>query len=185
MSKILVVVGSGHIHGNTEQLSDAFIKGAKESNNEVTKIILNKDILGCQGCGACQHNGHQCVIKDEMQNYFSLFDNADILVLASPLYFWSISGRLKSFIDRLYAISTNDEYPHKDTILLMTSGSKGFYAFEQGVSFYRFYTNALGWSHRGMVLAGGCKSEPGTKTIDEKYLNEAYELGKSIIEEKN
>lgn len=56
MSKILVVVGSGNVPGNTDQLSDAFIKGAKGANHDVTKIILNKNFLGCQGCQACQHN---------------------------------------------------------------------------------------------------------------------------------
>ena len=181
MSKILVVVGSGNVHGNTYQLSDAFIKGAKGANHDVTKIILNKNILGCQGCQACQHNGHQCVIKDAMQDYYSLFEDADVLVLASPLYFWSISGRLKSFIDRLYAISTDDKYPSKDTVLLMTSGSDEFYAFEQSVSFYRFLTKALGWNDKGMVLADGCSGQIGNKIVDKKFLNEAYELGKSIV----
>lgn len=178
MSKILVVVGSNY-HGNTDRLSKYFIHGAKEAGNEVAKVVLNKNIAGCLGCGACQHNGHHCVIKDEMQNYNTLFVEADLLVFASPLYFWSISGRLKSFIDRLYAISTHDEYPHKDTVLLMTSGSKEAYAFEQAVSFYRFYTNALDWTDRGMVLAGGCVGEPENKYIDEKYLQAAYRLGKN------
>lgn len=182
MSQILVIVGSA-LQGNTDRLSESFIKGAKDAGNEVMKIVLNKNISGCLGCGACQHNGHQCALKDDMQNYYSLFEKADTLVFASPLYFWSISGRLKSFIDRLYAVSTNDEYPHKNTVLLMTSGSQGFYAFEQAVSFYRFYTNALGWSDKGMVLAGGCRGEVGKKYIDEKYLQKAYQLGKNINKE--
>lgn len=181
MSNILVVVGSGNHHGNTDQLSDAFIKGTQESGHEVTKIVLNKNILGCQGCQACQHNGHQCVIKDDMQNYFALFKNADILVLASPLYFWSISGRLKSFIDRLYAISTDDKYPYKETVLLMTSGSDEFYAFEQAVSFYRLLIRALGWKDLGMVLVDGCSGQVENKIIDKKFINEAYVLGKNIV----
>ena len=176
MKNILVIVGSGHVQGNTSSLTDAFIKGAKETGHHVQKIILNKNIQGCLGCGSCQKNAHQCVIKDDMINYYSLFNKADILVLASPLYFWSISGRLKSFIDRLYAISTNDEYPSKDTYLLMTCGSKGGHAFEQAVSFYHFFTNALKWKNQGMVLAGGCKENH----IDEKYLEEAYRIGKAI-----
>lgn len=94
MSRILVVVGA-NVHGNTDRLAEAFIKGAKEAENEVTKIVLNKNILGCIGCHACQHNGHHCVIQDQMQDYYSLFAEADMVVLASPLYFWSISARLK------------------------------------------------------------------------------------------
>lgn len=176
MKKILVVVGSGQVHGNTNELVESFIKGAKESGNQVEKIVLNKNIQGCLGCDYCQKNNHQCALKDEMQNYYSLFNESDLIVFASPLYFWSISGRLKSFIDRLYAISTNDEYPFKETMLLMTCGSKGFYAFEQAVSYYRFLVNALDWKDKGMVLAKGCKEN----YIDEKYKEEAYKLGLEV-----
>ncbi|MFQ6861912.1 MAG: flavodoxin family protein [Beduini sp.] len=180
MSKILVVVGSGTKMGNTDQLADSFIKGATEAGHQVHKVNLTDHIEGCRGCGACQLNGNQCALNDIMQEIYPLFREAEILVMASPLYFWSISGRLKSFIDRLYAISTNDEYPHKDTMLLMTSGSKGFYAFEQAVSFYRFFINALGWTDRGMILAKGCKGEQGHRFIEEHYLLDAYRLGKTI-----
>lgn len=177
MRNILVVVGSGNKRGNTDTLVEAFIKGAKESGHDVSKINLDGNIQGCQGCEACQKNGHQCVIKDRMQEWYSLFETSDTIVFASPLYFWSISARLKSFIDRLYAISTDDKYPQKETLLLMTSGSKGFYAFEQAVSFYRFFTKALGWKNQGMVLAGGCQKENQKSMIHEQYLQDGYLLG--------
>ena len=178
MSKILVVIGSGK-NGNTGHLAQSFIKGAITSGHDVQKVILD-NIQGCIGCQSCQRNGHRCVIHDSMEDIYPLFKEADTIVLASPLYFWSISGRLKSFIDRLYAISINDEYPPKNTILLMTSGSNGFYAFEQAISFYRFYTKALGWLDKGTVLAYGCKKELKHHFINEQYLKEAYDLGKSL-----
>lgn len=177
MKNILVVVGSGNRNGNTDTLVESFIKGATESGHHVKKVNLNGHIQGCRGCGACQKNGHHCIIQDQMQDIYELFEAVDTLVLASPLYFWSISARLKSFINRLYAILTNDEYPQKDTFLFMTSGSKGFYAFEQAVSFYRFFIRALGWHDKGMVLAGGCDKEEGNSIIDEHYLKEAYFMG--------
>lgn len=180
MRNILVVVGSGNIKGNTDLLVNSFIKGAKESGHQVLKINLNGDIQGCQGCGACQKNGNKCVIKDRMLDFYSMFDIADTIVFASPLYFWSISARLKCFIDRLYAISTDDIYPKKDTMLLMTSGSKGFYAFEQAVSFYRFLTRALNWDDKGTVLAGGCHKENQKSIIEDKYLQDAYLLGYNL-----
>ena len=176
MKKILIVVGSENIHGNTNLIASSFEKGAKESGHQVKKIVLNEDIQGCKGCLACQYNHHRCVIDDIMQKYYSLFEEADMFVLASPLYFWSVSGRLKSFIDRLYAISKDDLYPYKEVILLMSAGSDSFYAFEQAVSFYRFYTLALGWKNQGMVLAGGCKNQ----YVSENYIQEAYQLGKNL-----
>lgn len=180
MRNILVVVGSGNVKGNTDALVDYFIKGAIESGHHVKKVNLNGDIKGCQGCGLCQKNGNKCVIQDKMKDIYPFFESSDTIVLASPLYFWSISARLKSFIDRLYAISTHDEYPEKDTFLLMTSGSKEFYAFEQAVSFYRFFTNALGWNDKGMVLAGGCHKEEKCNVIHEDYLKEAYFMGYNL-----
>jgi multimeric flavodoxin WrbA len=180
MRNILVVIGAGNPNGNTNRLSAAFIRGAKEAGHSVKKVVLDRNIQGCIGCGACQRNGHRCALNDGMQQLYPLFEQADTVVLTSPLYFWSISGRLKSFIDRLYAISTNDEYPKKETVLLMTAGSEEFYAFHQAVSFYRFYTSALEWKDQGMVLAGGCEGEIQHKTIPEKYLKEAYELGKGL-----
>lgn len=175
--KNILVVSSGKVNGNTDALTNSFIKGAKEEGHHISKIVLTKHIAGCMGCGYCQKNTHQCAICDDMQEYYELFLKADLIVFASPLYFWSLSGRLKSFIDRLYAISTNDEYPYKETMLLMTCGSDGFYAFEQAVSYYRFYTNALGWDDKGMVLAKACKEHP--QYINEQYLQEAYQLGRN------
>lgn len=71
-----------------------------------------------------------------------MFNQADLIIMASPLYFWSILGRLKHFIDRSYAVSTDDNYLHKDIVLLMTSGSNEFYAFEQ-VIYLLMHLNVL------------------------------------------
>lgn len=177
MRNILVVVGSGNVHGNTNKLCDAFIQGVQEAGHHVKKVNLNKNIQGCLGCLSCQKNGGHCVINDAMQPLYDEFIQADTIVLASPLYFWSISSRLKSFIDRLYAISKEDMYPYKETALIMSAGDDGFYTFEQAVSFYRFFVNALGWKDKGMVLAKGCEEN----SVPELSIQEAYELGKSLI----
>lgn len=180
MKKILVVVGSSIKDGNTDRLAKAFIQGASEAGNEVQEVMLgNLQINGCRGCGACQKTG-KCIISDDMQQLYPMFHEANIIVFASPLYFWTISAQTKAFIDRLYAISKEDIYPFKETVLLMSAGSDDFYAFEQVVSFYRFYTKALGWQDKGMVLAGGCNGEPSQRHIDEKYLREAFILGNTI-----
>ena len=87
MKNILVIVGSGHKNGNTDQLADAFIRGATEAGHKVTKVFLgNKVINGCLGCNAC-HFGKPCVQKDDMIELYPLFMQCDAIVLASPLYF--------------------------------------------------------------------------------------------------
>lgn len=177
MKKILVVVGSGMKNGNTYHLAKSFVYGAKESGNEVELILLgNKNIHGCINCQACQKD-HHCHLQDDMLELYDKFLNCDVLVFASPLYFWSISSMVKAFIDRLYAISTNDEYPYKETVLLMTSGSKRDYAFDQPVSFYNFLNKQLKWKSLGTVLARGCKGKVGEKYLPEESYNEAYRLG--------
>lgn len=145
MKKILVVVGSGLKSGNTYKLADAFAKGARDKGNQVNLVLLgNKNIHGCLNCQVCQRE-HHCAFNDDMQSLYPLFLECDVLVLASPLYFWSLSSMVKAFIDRLYAISVNDEYPYKETVLLMSAGSKREYAFDEPVSFYNFLNKQLKW----------------------------------------
>ena len=112
-----------------------------------------------------------------MQEYYPLFLEADVVVFTSPLYFWTISSWIKTFIDRLYAISVDDQYPRKETVLLMSAGDDHFWTFEQAISYYRFLTKALGWKNLGMVCAGGCEIH---NNVNKQYLTEAYQIGKSI-----
>lgn len=178
MKKIAVLVGSARKHGNTDQIADAFIQGATEEGNICTKVYLGeKNIQGCRGCNYCQNNNHQCIIQDAMQEYYPLFLEADVVVFTSPLYFWTISSWIKTFIDRLYAISVDDQYPRKETVLLMSAGDDHFWTFEQAISYYRFLTKALGWKNLGMVCAGGCEIH---NNVNKQYLTEAYQIGKSI-----
>lgn len=116
MKKILVIMSAGTKLGNTDRLTDAYIKGLVERGHSVTKVYLGSmRIEGCRGCGVCQRLAHQCAVRDGMQDIYPLFAECDTVVMASPLYFWTITAQLKSFIDRLYAISVDDKYPQKDS----------------------------------------------------------------------
>ena len=179
MRNILVAVGSGIAGANTDMLADAFIEGARSAGHTVNKIFLGGEIHGCRGCGACQL-GNGCVIDDDMQPAYPLFDECDLMVLASPLYFWTLSGQIKVFFDRLYAKSTEDIYPKKDTFLLMTAGDDTEHTFDHAMDYYRFITSALGWNDIGSYTAGGCKGGPGKHQISEKHLQAAYEAGRNL-----
>ncbi len=101
MKKILIIQGGGRPNGNTDQLVKAFAKGADDSGHEVEIISLIKnEIKGCLGCNACRY-GKPCVQKDSFNDIVSKIMAADLLVLASPLYFWTISSRIKAFIERV------------------------------------------------------------------------------------
>ena len=194
MKNIVVVTGGGRPKGNTAQLVDAFMKGAEEAGHSVEKVsLLKTEVKGCLGCNACRY-GKQCVQKDGFNELVPKIKGADLVVFASPLYFWTISSKLKAFIERFYCIAEEDSdppygryerYPVKDSALLMTSADEFFWTFEQAVSYYQFaVVNYIGFRDRGMLLAGGCGDTNGKPQIDKTgYLQEAYEFGKNIYKE--
>ena len=183
--EILVVVGSGIENANTDTLAEAFVHGAIEEEHTVSKVFLgDANISPCKGCNACQH-GNPCVVQDDMQELYTLFDKCDVLVLASPLYFWTVSARTKAFVERLYAAVQTEpgEYTKtvgKECVLLMTSADNAFNTFENAVGFYRLTSNYLGWIDKGMVLAGGCGGTDAPRRVPENYLKAAYMLGKGL-----
>ena len=120
--------------------------------------------------------------------------DADLIVFASPLYFWTISARLKAFVERFYCIAQEDEnppfgryekYPVKDSALLMTAADALFWTFEQAESYYKFaIVNYIGFHDKGMLLAGGCGDTNGMPQIGKTtYLQQAYEFGKNVYEQ--
>ena len=194
MKKILIIQGGGRPNGNTDQLVKAFAKGAVDAGHEVGIISLIKnEIKGCLGCNACRY-GKPCVQKDGFNEMVPKIKEADLLVFASPLYFWTISSRIKAFIERFYCIAEEDNepplgryerYPVKDCALLMTAADNFFWTFEQAVSYYKFtLINYIGFRDKGMLLAGGCGDTNGKPQIDKtEHLTAAYQFGKRIYEE--
>ena len=191
MKNILIVVGGGRPKGNTAQLVQAFTRGAEEAGHKVEILsLLKNEIKGCIGCNACRY-GKPCIQKDAFNDIVPKIKSADLIVFASPLYFWTISSRLKAFIQRFYCIAEEDanpplgryeRYPVKDCALLVTSADHFFWTFEQVVSYYRFtLVNYIGMKDRGMVLAGGCGDTNGKPQIDKTdNLKKAYEFGKMV-----
>ena len=108
---ILVLNGSPRPNGNTKQMIDAFTKGAVSASHRVNVIdVCKKEIKGCIACEYCHTKGHgTCIQKDDMQEVYDLLKEADMLVIASPIYYHGISGQLKCVIDRFYSAA----YPAK------------------------------------------------------------------------
>ena len=191
MKNILVVVGGGRANGNTAQLVDAFVRGAQDSGHFVERISLAQtQVNGCTGCNACRY-GKPCAQKDGFEGLVPKILAADLIALASPLYFWTISAKLKAFIERFCRIAQEDpnpplgryeKYPAKDCALLMTAADDFFWTFEQAVSYYRFcMINYIGFQDKGMVLAGGCGDSNGKPKIQSTgHLARAYDFGRSV-----
>lgn len=181
MKKILVVIGCGKKNGNTEQLADSFIKGATEAGHQVKKAFLgDKTIKFCMGCNACVSKG-RCIHKDDMNELYDDYNDCDMIVLASPLYYWTLTGMLKTFLDRLFGSGADDK-KEKESVLLITARLEAPETFEQVISYYQFHCiKYMGWKNKGMVLAGGCGGVYEDRLIAQtKYLEEGYNLGKSV-----
>ena len=193
MKNILVILGGGRPRGNTMQFVEAFVKVALDAGHQTEVVSLNeKQVNGCIGCNACRF-GKPCVQKDDFNSLIPAIKNADLIVFASPLYFWTLSSKIKAFIERFYCIAEEDDapplgryekYPVRDCALLMTSADDYFWTFEQAVSYYNFaLVNYIGFHDRGMLLAGGCGDTNGKPQIDKTdYLEKAYKFGKTIYE---
>lgn len=109
MRRILIVLGGGRWDGNTAQLTDAFTKGAVEVGHQVETISLAEiEVKGCLGCNACRYE-KPCIQKDAFNSLIPKIKEADLIVFASPLYFWTISAKLKAFIERFYCIGQEDK----------------------------------------------------------------------------
>ena len=191
MKNIIIIQGGGRPNGNTAGLINSFVKGATDAGHTVEIISLVKnEVKGCLGCNACRY-GKPCVQRDSFNELVPKIKSADCLVFASPLYFWTVSARIKAFIERFYCIAKEDpdpplgryeKYPVKDCALLMTSADDFFWTFEQAVSYYQFaLVNYIGFHDKGMLLAGGCGDTNGEPQICKtQHLERAYQFGKSI-----
>lgn len=178
--KIIVLNGSPRKNGNTSALVKAFREGAESAGHSVTEFWLEgMKINGCRGCCAGGKNPESpCVQKDDMEQIYPAYKEADVVVLASPLYYWTISGQLKCAFDRLFAVAECDPSytnPRKDSALLMAAEGNGF---EETVYWYDRLMGHIGWKDCGKVLCGGVMAVGDIEGKPE--LEEARRLGASI-----
>lgn len=182
--KICIFNGSPRPKGNTKELIRSFTKGAESAGHQVVCFDLQKmTIHGCLGC--CQGGKDEscpCVQKDDMAKIYPAYQEADVVVLASPMYYWGISGQLKTAFDRLFAVaelSPTYENPKKDCVLLMAAEGDTPSNFAPVKAFYEGLTSHLGWKDLGILYAGG-NMAAGDILQKPAQLKEAEALGSSI-----
>ena len=178
--KIVILNGSPRMKGNTSSLTAEFRRGAEEAGNEVREFFLPRmKINGCLGCWkGGKDPEHPCAQRDGMDEIYPAYREADVVVLASPLYYWSVSGFLKNAFDRLFAVAECDpDYrnPRKECVLIMAAEGTGF---EESEYWYDRLGKHIGWKSLGKVLCGNV-AQPGD-TEGRPELKQAYDLGKTI-----
>ena len=179
--KIVILNGSPRKNGNTSALVNAFTEGAKSAGHTVTEFFLDSmNIHGCKGCfGGHSSKECPCVQRDDMDKIYPAVREGDVIVLASPLYYWNMSGQLRTAVDRLFALEEGDgkilRGHGKASALLMAAEGHGF---EDVLLYYNHLMEHLKWENLGHVLAGGNGGIGGIEGKPE--ISSAYELGKSI-----
>ena len=179
--KIVILNGSPRRKGNTSALVKAFTEGAKSAGHTVTEFFLDSmNIHGCKGCfGGNSSKECPCVQRDDMNKIYPVVRECDVIVLASPLYYWNMSGQIRTAIDRLFALEEGDgnllRGHGRASALLMAAEGHGF---EDVLTYYNHLMEHLKWNNLGHVLAGGNGDIGDIEGKPE--ISAAYKLGKSI-----
>lgn len=156
--KIVILNGSPRKNGNTSELVKAFTEGAESAGNTVTEFFLDKmNINGCKGCfGGHSNKECPCVQQDDMNEIYPVVKECDVIVLATPLYYWNMSGQIRTAIDRLFALEEGDgnllRGNSRACALLMAAEGHGF---DDVLLYYEHLMEHLRWKNLGHVLAGG------------------------------
>ncbi len=178
--RILILNGSPRKNGNTELLAKAFARGAEENNEVEILSVSDFDIRPCVGCDFCYHSSqNQCRQKDDMLKIYQKLLNADVLVLASPVYFYGISAQLKTVIDRLHT-PMRDNFAVRKMALLLVGAANLPELFDSILLQYQLTLNFFKLEDMGKVLVRGVREKGAIE--GNIALQEAYKLGLSIKE---
>ena len=176
--KILILSGSPRKGGNSDLLCDAFLRGAKEAGNEVEKIrIAEKKIGYCSACYYCVQSGGVCAKKDDMTELLQKMIDADVIVLSSPVYFYSIDAQLKAVIDRTVARWT--QVKNKAFYYIVTCADDDRASQERTLECFRGYADCVEGAKEMGVVYGTGVHKPG-EIKNTPAFTEAYQLGRSV-----
>ena len=178
MKKVLILEGSPRRNGNSAILSEEFARGAAEAGCSVEKVrITGKKIAGCLGCNACYRNGGACVQKDDMVEIREKMLAADIIVLVSPIYFYSMTAQMKAVIDRTYAFYQQLE--GKTFYFLITCGATDASYTETMLAALRGFTCCVPNAKEGGYVLGIGAMDAG-EIRSSAAMEEAYRMGQNV-----
>lgn len=178
MSKIVILVGSMRKGGNTDLLAQSFAEGASKNNIVELVSVADYSINPCIGCNSCfTRENNLCFQNDDMTEIYDKLRNADIVAVASPVYFYGISAQLKAVIDRLHTPMRN-EFHIKKLALLLVGAATLPELFDPIKMQYQLILNFFHLKDLGMVLVRGVKEKGDI--LKTEALEQAYNLGLSI-----
>lgn len=178
MKKVVVISTSLRHGSNSHALAEQFAKGAEAAGHQVEHISLRgKEIKFCIGCLACQQTG-ACVFKDDVPAIMESVLNADVVCWATPIYYYEMSGQMKTLIDRMNAMYPKD-YRFRDIYLLTTAAEAEPFVPQRAESGLQGWIDCYGKSSlKGHLFCGGVGAP--NEIASNAKLQEAYTMGKNI-----
>jgi multimeric flavodoxin WrbA len=186
-TKVLVILGSPRKKGNSAILAEQITKGALSGKAKVETIYLHgKNIAPCKACMSCQKKGSRgCSIQDDMQEIYRKLIEADAWVIASPVYWFTMSAQTKIFMDRCFALPAyqSDPFRGKRIAIAMTYGDVD--PFTSGcVNALRTFQDAYGYTESPIVgMVYGSAMDAGRIRSNTRVMQEAFDLGKKLVAE--
>ena len=176
--KITILMGSPNRKGSTHLLAESFKRGAEEAGHTCEVIdVCRADLHPCIGCVRCGYEG-PCAQKDDMEAIRGKLLRSDMVVFATPLYYYGMSAQLKALVDRFCAFNSSLNRRHLKSALLVVAWNADDWTFEALTAHYKTLVRYIRFEDEGMVLGYGC----GTPEMTERsgYPEQAYQLGKRL-----
>ena len=179
MKKVLILSGSPRKGGNSDILCDQFAKGALEMGNEVEKIrVAEKKISPCTGCYFCRNSGGKCALNDDMGDILQKIIDCDVLVLSSPVYFYSMCAQLKAVIDR--CVARWREIANKDLFYITTAADDEENTMDGTIACMHGFAMCIdGYDEKGILYGKGVEGK-GDVVNRSELMQIAYEMGMSV-----
>ena len=176
--KVIVLSASPRKGGNSDLLCDQFIAGAKAVGHDVQKVFVSdENIKYCNGCGVCYNGSKPCPQKDDMASILESMIRADVIVMATPVYFYTMNAQMKTLIDRTCARYT--ELSNKSFYFILTAADGNIHAMNRTVEGFRGFTSCLeGADEKGIVYGVGAWKVGDVK--GHEAMNDAFKMGKNV-----
>ena len=175
---IIVLQGSPNREGSTRIMVDAFADGASMAGHRVEIVdVARLNIRPCTGCVKCGYEG-PCVQRDAMGELREKILASDMIVFATPLYYFGMSAQLKTIVDRFCSFNSSLSSKRMKSALLAVAWDSDDWTFEALTTHYRTLVRYLDFSNQGMVLGYGCGTP--SLTMNSSYVEQARELGRSL-----
>ena len=190
MKKVVCVLGSPRRHKNTETIARKLLESAERAGAETQIFVLNElDYKGCQACQACKTGAEECVVDDDLKQVLQAVSEADVVVLASPIYYGHVSGQMKSFVDRTYSYLVPDFLnaqnpsrlaPGKQCVFVLAQGDPDPSHFDIYPQFEEWFSSRYYGMKSYLIRGLGVGEQVDKQGVPDDLLRQAEDLGKRL-----